>query len=144
MRKKQGVMVIENLFSLILIVIISCGAFFGVNSFKNIYEKHQHDKFKMQFLDFVNFAKYKSISNMSTYVLEFSKDRIVLKDGSNKFIKRFKFPKNIKMFSNNLQNNRIIIRRNGLITRGATFKYFFGNIKGEIVMSTITGKITYD
>lgn len=144
MKKKRGVMVIENLFSLILIVMVSGGVFFGVNGFKNVYEKHQHDKFKMQFLDFINFGKYKSISNASKYILKFGKERIALTDGSQNLVKQFNFPRNIKMVSINAPNNRITINRNGLITRGATFKYLFGKVQDEIVISTITGKVNYD
>lgn len=143
--KKQGVLLIESIVSLIIIMVLSTGIFISLTAIKNIYNSYQHDNFKSEFIDIINMGKFHAVNNSSTYTLKFFESNISLVDSRNKLVKKYYFPRNIKMIRFNGINNRSLdINSNGLISRGATFVYSFNGEANKITISTITGKVNYD
>lgn len=142
--KKSGIMILENLFSLVLILIISGSIFLGIGQLKGLYNKYEHNKFKMNFLNFINLGRYRAFNESSVYILRFSERGIALVDKYQVTVSKFNFPKNVKMIKFNGINNRTLkIQRDGLIARGATLTYLFGKNLNEIIISAVTGKVNY-
>ena len=142
--KKQGVIILENLLAFVLIMVIMGGIFLGVDQLKNVYSKYEHNKFKMQFLNFINLGKYKAFNDSNMYTIRFDEKSISLIDKEHVIVNRFNFPKNIKMVKFNGINNRTLtIQSNGLISRGATFTYSFDKKLNEITIAAVTGKVNY-
>ena len=138
-------MILENLLSIILIIVILASAYFSVSFLNDMYKKFEHNNFKTQFLNFINLGKYKAFINSGMYTLKFSETGISLVDKNHVVVNRFEFPKNIRMTKfNGLYNRMLYIQRNGLIPRGATFTYkFYGNIN-EVTIYAVTGKVSYN
>lgn len=142
--KKRGMILIENITSLMILMIIVGGLSLNVSMFKKIYDNYTHTKFKLEFIDFVNRGKYSAVNNSSVYILRFYEKRMLLSNNHNEIVDRFDFPKQIKMANfNGIYNSRLIIEDNGVITRGATFSYYFRNELNKITISTVTGKVNY-
>lgn len=142
--KKRGVLLIENMISLVILIALLGGLFLSISSIKSIHSKYQHQDFKMQFIEFINMSKYYAVNGSITCTLRFEQDKISLVNNQNKVVDRLVFPKNIRMISFNGINNRTLtIQDNGLIYRGATFSYYFNNDKNQITISAVTGKVNY-
>lgn len=142
--KKSGIMILENLFSLIIILIILGSIFLSIDQLKGLYNKYEHNKFKMNFLNFINLGKYRAFNESGVYILRFSEKGVALVDKNQITVNKFNFPKNVKMVKFNGINNRTLkIDKDGLITRGATFTYLFEKKLNEIVISAVTGKVKY-
>lgn len=143
--KKQGVLLIEGILSLIIIIIVSTSIFLSLTSIKNIYTSYQHNSFKSEFVDIINLGKFRAVNDSSRYTLKFFESSISLVDSKNKLIKKYYFPSSIKMIKFNGINNRSLdIKSNGVISRGATFVYSFNGKSNKITIATITGKVNYD
>ena len=142
--KKRGMILIENLTSLMILMVIVGGLALNVGMFKKMYNNYMHTKFKLEFIDFVNRGKYSAVNDSSVYILRFYEKRMLLANNRNDVVDRFDFPKQIRMASfNGIYNSRLIIEDNGVITRGATFSYYFCDKLNKITISTITGKVNY-
>ena len=141
--KKSGFFILENMVSLILILIISGALFLNVNPLKNIYNEYSHNRFKMQILNFINYGKYKAANEGLNYSINFYKDYISL-DQSSSVKAKLKFPEGITMVDfNGINNRKLMIKTDGSITRGATFTYRFKKKLYEITIDTITGRVSY-
>ena len=99
----------------------------------------------MNFLDFINYGKFKAATDFEFYTLRFSEKDIKLINKRKEIVDIFKFPKTIKMTKFNGINNRTLdIQNDGLIARGATFQYLFKNDINKITIAAVTGKIGYE
>lgn len=142
--RKSGMILLENITSLVILMIIVGSLTINLSVIKKIYDNYIHTKFKLEFIDFVNRGKYSAINTSSSYTLRFYEKRILLANNQNEIVDRFDFPKYIKMVNfNGIYNSRLIIENNGAITRGATFSYYFHDKMNKITISTITGKVNY-
>ena len=134
--KKFGFIMFENLLSLIIVVSLSFSVILSVKFFEVLNDSYEHENFKLNFLDFINYGKFKAATDFEFYTLRFSEKEIV---------DIFKFPKTIKMTKFNGINNRTLdIQNDGLIARGATFQYLFKNDINKITIAAVTGKIGYE
>lgn len=143
--KKSGALLAENIIAIVLILMVVGGFFVNASQLKNVYNKHENDKFKLEFLNFINFGKYMAANDNKVYTLRFEEKSISLINKEHSVVDKFKFPKNVKMVRFNGINNRTLdIQKDGTITRGATFTYKFDNDINDITISAITGKVNYE
>ncbi|EIA27412.1 hypothetical protein SFB4_183G3 [Candidatus Arthromitus sp. SFB-4] len=68
--KKRGMILIENLTSLMILMVIVGGLALNVGMFKKMYNNYMHTKFKLEFIDFVNRGKYSAVNDSSVYIFE--------------------------------------------------------------------------
>lgn len=142
--KKSGSIFLENMIAISLILIIIGGISINVSNLKNIYSKYESNKFKLEFLDFINLGKYMAVNDNKVYTLRFEEKSISLVNKEHITVKKFTFPQSIKMVRfNGIHNRTLDIQKDGTIPRGATFTYKFYNEIKDITIYAVTGKVNY-
>ena len=127
------------------VVSLSFSVILSVKFFEVLNDSYEHENFKLNFLDFINYGKFKAATDFEFYTLRFSEKDIKLINKRKEIVDIFKFPKTIKMTKFNGINNRTLdIQNDGLIARGATFQYLFKNDINKITIAAVTGKIGYE